>query len=127
MSLLLQEKRFIINVSAMEGKFNWVGKPTTHPHTNTAKASLNMQTRTSAPHYAKSNIFMTAVDTGWVSDMRSVDDLQRIHGQIGLHSRIPLDEIDGAARVLDPVRHLSIAFSGVLLTIVGTTDFRCLE
>ena len=38
---------FIVNVSAMEGKF-YRHKAPTHPHTNMAKAALNMMTRTSA-------------------------------------------------------------------------------
>lgn len=54
---------FIINVSSMEGKF-YRRKLETHPHTNMAKAALNMMTRTSASDYRRSNIFMTAVDTG---------------------------------------------------------------
>lgn len=33
-----------------------------------AKASLNMMTRTSAADYANDSIWMTAVDTGWVTD-----------------------------------------------------------
>ena len=53
---------FIVNVSAMEGKF-YRHKLPTHPHTNAAKAALNMMTRTSAPELAKSGVLMTAVDT----------------------------------------------------------------
>eukprot|EP00603_Paraphysomonas_imperforata_P014112 CAMPEP_0114479842 /NCGR_PEP_ID=MMETSP0104-20121206/16802_1 /TAXON_ID=37642 ORGANISM="Paraphysomonas imperforata, Strain PA2" /NCGR_SAMPLE_ID=MMETSP0104 /ASSEMBLY_ACC=CAM_ASM_000202 /LENGTH=41 /DNA_ID= /DNA_START= /DNA_END= /DNA_ORIENTATION= len=33
-----------------------------------AKAALNMMTRTAADDFRKSNIFMTAVDTGWIND-----------------------------------------------------------
>lgn len=33
---------WIVNVSSMEGCFNWAHKSTTHPHTNMAKASLNI-------------------------------------------------------------------------------------
>lgn len=58
--------RFIINVSAMEGKF-YRYKSSAHPHTNAAKAALNMMTRTSAQDYVDSSIFMTAVDTGWIN------------------------------------------------------------
>ncbi len=57
------ECRFIVNVSSMEGKF-YRRKLATHPHTNMAKAALNMMTRTSAADYQKNNIYMTAVDTG---------------------------------------------------------------
>ena len=60
--------KYIVNVSAMEGVFNTY-KKTTHPHTNMAKASLNMMTRTSGEYYKKFNIYMTSVDTGWVSSM----------------------------------------------------------
>ena len=68
------EMKFIVNVSAMEGKFyRW--KSDTHPHTNMAKAALNMMTRTSAQDYLKSGIYMTAVDTGWIND--EVSDLRR--------------------------------------------------
>ena len=63
-----QEKmRFIVNVSAMEGKF-YRYKSDQHPHTNMAKAALNMMTRTSAQDYVRSGIYMTAVDTGWIND-----------------------------------------------------------
>ena len=40
-------RRFIVNVSAMEGQFRR-HKTVFHPHTNMAKAALNMMTRTSA-------------------------------------------------------------------------------
>lgn len=62
------KERFIINVSAVEGIFSRSFKSSNHPHTNMAKASLNMMTRTSGSHYANSSIFMNAVDTGWVTD-----------------------------------------------------------
>ena len=91
---------YIVNVSSMEGVFSAENKSTRHPHTNMAKASLNMMTRTSAKQYAKDNIFMVSVDTGWVTnefpfnysslDVSYDDDAQ-------------LDCIDGACRVLDPV------------------------
>jgi NAD(P)-dependent dehydrogenase (short-subunit alcohol dehydrogenase family) len=56
--------RYIINVSAMEGKFYRYKMPN-HPHTNMAKAALNMLTRTSSEDLAnKSRIFMNSVDTG---------------------------------------------------------------
>lgn len=59
----MDDYKFIVNVSAMEGKF-YRYKSENHPHTNMAKASLNMMTRTSAQDYVKSNIYMTCVDTG---------------------------------------------------------------
>lgn len=97
MPLLSKQKdpRFVVNVSSMEGKFNR-RKSIFHPHTNMAKASLNMWTRTSADDYALSYIFMTAVDTGWVTD----ESAHNVHRE---RFSCPLDEIDGAARVLDPV------------------------
>ena len=77
------------------GKFDrW--KSSRHPHTNMAKAALNMMTRTSAQEYAHSSIFMTAVDTGWVSDENPLPSRDP-------RFTTPIDEIDGAARVLDPV------------------------
>ncbi len=59
-------KKHIINVSAMEGKFSDKYKSKNHPHTNMAKAGLNMLTLTSAPQFAKEGIYMNSVDTGWV-------------------------------------------------------------
>ena len=40
------EKKFIINVTSMEGKFDAKRKSSRHVHTNIAKAGLNMLTRT---------------------------------------------------------------------------------
>ena len=92
--------KFIVNVSAMEGKF-YRYKSERHPHTNMAKAALNMLTRTSAQDYIKSNIHMTSVDTGWINDEKPID-LAVKHEQ--KHKfQTPLDEVDAAARVLDPV------------------------
>ena len=92
--------RFIVNVSAMEGKFNRYKLPT-HPHTNMAKAALNMMTRTSAQDYAQSGIFMTAVDTGWINDE---NPLERAAKTAARHNfQTPIDEIDAAARILDPI------------------------
>ena len=92
--------RFIVNVSAMEGKF-YRYKSDQHPHTNLAKAALNMMTRTSAQDYVKSHIYMTAVDTGWINDEKPMEIAAR-HGE--RHNfQTPIDEIDAAARVLDPV------------------------
>ena len=91
---------FVVNVSAMEGKF-YRHKTANHPHTNMAKAALNMMTRTCAADLAKSYVFMTAVDTGWINDEkptgRAVEHARRHAFQT------PLDEIDAAARILDPV------------------------
>ncbi|KAJ3013033.1 UNVERIFIED_CONTAM: hypothetical protein HDU68_000897 [Siphonaria sp. JEL0065] len=90
--------KYIVNVSAMEGKFHRF-KSTHHPHTNMAKASLNMLTRTSAVGFAKDAIFMTAVDTGWVTNENPLREDQTELTR----SQPPLDEMDGAMRVLDPI------------------------
>jgi len=92
--------KFIVNVSAMEGKF-YRYKSETHPHTNMAKAALNMMTRTSAQDYKKSNIYMTAVDTGWINDEKPL--VKAVQHMKAHNFQTPLDEIDAAARVLDPV------------------------
>eukprot|EP00924_Labyrinthula_sp_SR-Ha-C_P011028 snap_masked-scaffold_33-processed-gene-3.12-mRNA-1 protein AED:0.01 eAED:0.01 QI:0/-1/0/1/-1/1/1/0/490 len=91
---------YVVNVSAMEGKF-YRYKNSNHPHTNMAKAALNMLTRTSAADYAKSLIFMNSVDTGWINDENPIREAARIHKQNGFQT--PIDEIDAASRILDPV------------------------
>lgn len=95
------DQKHIINVSAMEGKFNRHTKTDRHPHTNMAKAALNMMTLTSARDYALHGIFMNAVDTGWVTDEDPADlsaRKQQVHD-----FQPPLDIVDGAARVVDPI------------------------
>lgn len=91
---------FIVNVSSMEGKF-YRRKMEAHPHTNMAKAALNMMTRTAAEDYKKSNIFMTAVDTGWINDENPLEKAAEIAQNHNFAT--PLDEVDAAARILDPV------------------------
>jgi NAD(P)-dependent dehydrogenase (short-subunit alcohol dehydrogenase family) len=94
---------FVVNVSAMEGKF-YRHKTANHPHTNMAKAALNMMTRTSAKDLAeKDGIYMTAVDTGWINDENPRDKAARIAESA--HFQTPIDEVDAAARVLHPVFH----------------------
>lgn len=105
LSTLMKEdytgKKHIINVSAMEGKFHRFHKEDRHPHTNMAKAALNMMTHTSASSFAKDGIFINAVDTGWVTDEDPVELSQR---KIEEHDfQPPLDIVDGAARVMDPL------------------------
>jgi len=95
------EPKFIVNVSAMEGCFNRMWKSTSHPHTNMAKAALNMMTRTSAADYAQEMIFMTSVDTGWINDEKPFEAAHRAFVDRGFQT--PLDEIDAASRILDPV------------------------
>jgi len=94
-------KKHIINVSAMEGKFHRFKKQDRHPHTNMAKAALNMLTHTSAATFAKSGIYMNAVDTGWVTDE---DPAELSKKKVEVHDfQPPLDIVDGAARVMDPL------------------------
>jgi NAD(P)-dependent dehydrogenase (short-subunit alcohol dehydrogenase family) len=94
-------RKYVVNVSAMEGQFSRGYKGPTHPHTNMAKASLNMLTRTSAGEmFQTDGILMTAVDTGWITDERPHPQKMRL-AEAGFHA--PLDLVDGAARVYDPI------------------------
>jgi NAD(P)-dependent dehydrogenase (short-subunit alcohol dehydrogenase family) len=95
-----ERHKHVVNVSAMEGQFYRTTKTDKHPHTNMAKAALNMMTRTSAPDFVKDGIHMNAVDTGWVTDEDpAVHSLRKAeHG-----FSPPLDVIDGAARIVDPI------------------------
>jgi NAD(P)-dependent dehydrogenase (short-subunit alcohol dehydrogenase family) len=95
------DRRFIINVSAMEGQFNRQHKTTAHPHTNMAKAALNMLTRTSAADYAEDNIFMNSVDTGWITNENPYPKSQRMEKEQNFYP--PLDAIDGMSRIYDPI------------------------
>ncbi|MBN2743113.1 MAG: SDR family oxidoreductase [Marinilabiliaceae bacterium] len=93
-------KKHVVNVTAMEGKFHTFNKEARHPHTNMAKAALNMLTHTSAGELANFGIYMNAVDTGWVTDEDPVELAKR---KQQLHDfQPPLDIVDGAARVCDP-------------------------
>jgi NAD(P)-dependent dehydrogenase (short-subunit alcohol dehydrogenase family) len=96
-----ERDKHIVNVSAVEGQFyrNW--KTTRHPHTNMAKAALNMMTRTSATDYQNEGIHMNSVDTGWVTDEDPVEIAARKTEEQRFHP--PLDILDGAARILDPI------------------------
>jgi NAD(P)-dependent dehydrogenase (short-subunit alcohol dehydrogenase family) len=92
--------KHIVNVSAMEGIFSRGTKTDRHPHTNMAKAALNMLTLTSARDYVRDGIHMNAVDTGWITDEDPFVHASRKRDELGFQP--PLDVIDGAARVLDP-------------------------
>jgi NAD(P)-dependent dehydrogenase (short-subunit alcohol dehydrogenase family) len=92
--------KHVVNVSAMEGQFYRTTKTDKHPHTNMAKAALNMMTRTAAPDFVKDGIHMNAVDTGWVTDEDPAAHAAR-KAQLGFSP--PLDIIDGAARIVDPI------------------------
>jgi len=94
-------RTYVVNVSAMEGVFSRRYKGPGHPHTNMAKAALNMLTRTSAGEmFDTDSILMTSVDTGWITDERPLPTKIRL-AEEGFHA--PLDLIDGAARVYDPI------------------------
>jgi len=96
-----ERDKHIVNVSAVEGQFYRKFKTTRHPHTNMAKAALNMMTRTSAADYANDGIHMNSVDTGWVTD----EDPLHIAERKAEEHRFspPLDIVDGAARIVDPI------------------------
>jgi NAD(P)-dependent dehydrogenase (short-subunit alcohol dehydrogenase family) len=96
-----ERDKHIVNVSAMEGQFYRRFKTTRHPHTNMAKAALNMMTRTSAADYHNDGIHMNSVDTGWITD----EDPVEIAARKSAEQRFlpPLDALDGAARILDPL------------------------
>ena len=93
--------KHIVNVSAVEGQFYRNLKTTRHPHTNMAKAALNMMTRTAATDYFGDGIHMNSVDTGWVTDEDPVEIAARKQQEQNFHP--PLDIVDGAARILDPI------------------------
>ncbi len=96
-------QKHMVNVSAMEGKFLRFKKGSRHPHTNMAKAALNMLTHTAASDLAKYGIYMNAVDTGWVTD-EDPAILARLKED--RHDfQPPLDIVDGAARICDPFFH----------------------
>jgi NAD(P)-dependent dehydrogenase (short-subunit alcohol dehydrogenase family) len=96
-----ERDKHIVNVSAMEGQFYRRFKTTRHPHTNMAKAALNMMTRTSATDYFGDGIHMNSVDTGWITD----EDPVAIAARKEVEQRFspPLDGVDGGARIVDPI------------------------
>jgi NAD(P)-dependent dehydrogenase (short-subunit alcohol dehydrogenase family) len=96
-----ERDKHIVNVSAVEGQFYRKFKTTRHPHTNMAKAALNMMTRTAAADYQVDGIHMNAVDTGWVTDEDPVHIAVRKVKDHRFHP--PLDIVDGAARIVDPI------------------------
>jgi NAD(P)-dependent dehydrogenase (short-subunit alcohol dehydrogenase family) len=101
MAAAAAKRKYVVNVSAMEGKFGRGYKGPGHPHTNMAKAALNMLTRTSASElFHTDGILMTSVDTGWITDERPHPQKMRLADE-GFHA--PLDLVDGAARVYDPI------------------------
>jgi NAD(P)-dependent dehydrogenase (short-subunit alcohol dehydrogenase family) len=95
-----ESNKYIINVSSMEGRFNGVDKPWRHPHTNMAKASLHMMTRTCAKEYAKHRIYMNCVDPGWISFQHPYPQAKAMQER-GVMP--PFDFADAAARICDPI------------------------
>jgi NAD(P)-dependent dehydrogenase (short-subunit alcohol dehydrogenase family) len=93
--------KHVVNVSAMEGQFYRTFKTARHPHTNMAKAALNMMTRTSAADFVQDGIHMNSVDTGWVTDEDPF--AQAVNKEFDQRFAPPLDSIDGAARVISPI------------------------
>jgi NAD(P)-dependent dehydrogenase (short-subunit alcohol dehydrogenase family) len=96
--------RYIVNVTSIEGQFTRDEKPAEHPHTNMAKAALNMLTRTAASRCAEAGIYMNSVDPGWITHMRGVDPRGPEEGKGEAGAFVPpLDVEDGAARIYDPI------------------------
>jgi len=108
-------QKHIVNVSAMEGKFTRYTKTECHPHTNMAKASLNMLTHTSARDLVQYGIYMNAVDTGWVTDEDPAALSRRKQNDHDFQP--PLDIVDGAARICDPF------FNGIITGIHSSGNF----
>jgi hypothetical protein len=96
-----ERDKHVVNVSAVEGQFYRRFKTTRHPHTNMAKAALNMMTRTAATDYHADGIHMNSVDTGWVTDEDPIEIADRKTTEQRFHP--PLDIVDGAARIVDPI------------------------
>jgi NAD(P)-dependent dehydrogenase (short-subunit alcohol dehydrogenase family) len=96
-----ERDKHIVNVSAVEGQFYRIAKTTRHPHTNMAKAALNMMTRTAATDYFNDGIHMNSVDTGWVTDEDPIEIAMRKVAEHRFHP--PLDIVDGGARIVAPI------------------------
>jgi NAD(P)-dependent dehydrogenase (short-subunit alcohol dehydrogenase family) len=96
-----ERDKHIVNVSAVEGQFYRIAKTTRHPHTNMAKAALNMMTRTAATDYVNDGIHMNSVDTGWVTDEDPIEIAMRKTVEQRFHP--PLDIVDGGARIVAPI------------------------
>lgn len=94
------EGAYIINVHAKEGLIN-AHKTAKHMHTNMAKVAMAMFTRVLPEHSYVSDInrnpfSIHGCDPGWIS----IDEYE-LNGSPWITA--PLDEVDGAARVLFPL------------------------
>ena len=61
-----------------------------------------MLTLTSAGQLFQERVLVNAVDTGWVTDM-APGGVGAVAATHATHVGPPLDAVDGAARVLDPI------------------------
>ena len=93
-------EKFIINITSSEGIFSYHNKTADHPHTNMTKAALNMLTRTTAQDFVKDQIYMCAVDVGWIST-GAIEPLRQKQFDKGMIP--PLDSVDGASRIMHPI------------------------
>jgi NAD(P)-dependent dehydrogenase (short-subunit alcohol dehydrogenase family) len=96
-----EKPKSVVNLAAAEGSFHLSHRRGTHPHTNMAKAALNMLTRTIAHTFAQRHIYVNSVDPGWVSDQRPYNEAVAAMTRGGVVP--PLDYRDGAARVIHPI------------------------
>lgn len=96
----IHAERFIINVTSSEGQFSYANKTVYHPHTNMTKAALNMMTRTSAEDFREDQIYMNAVDVGWISTGAHEEKRLRLFENLKIP---PLDSVDGAMRIIHPI------------------------
>jgi NAD(P)-dependent dehydrogenase (short-subunit alcohol dehydrogenase family) len=93
--------RYVVNVCGLDGQFSRSYKSEQHPHVSMSKAALNMMTRTSAADYAREGIFMNSVDVGWITHEGAYSSRVRLRAEGFVP---PLDEVDGAARICDPIK-----------------------
>ncbi len=90
-------RKFVINVSSVEGRFNTKQKLARHVHTNMAKASLNMMTHSISTDFVRDEIYVYSCDPGWVSNQFPAAYA------ISKDFKPYLTFDDGAARVLYPI------------------------
>ena len=97
--VFLQLPIFFPQLLAVPGVFQTYFIPTKQEF---PEAALNMMTRTCAEDLAmNSGVYMNSVDTGWINDENPLPTAQRIAESHNFQT--PIDEIDAAARIVDPV------------------------